>query len=346
MTRFLDAYGWDDRWAALLAEASASLGADASLAAARVLRHDGVALAVVGPEGPTTVELTHRIEPEPTVGDWVALAGHEVVGVLPRSSLLRRRSAHGEEEHPLAANLDAVLIVCGLDRPVKTGRIQRSAALATDAGAEPVVVLTKAALADDADTVADDVRAANPGLDVVVTSVQEGRGLDALRSLVAGRTVTLLGESGAGKSSLVNALVGAPVAATGDVRAGDAKGRHTTTTRELHLIPGGGVVVDTPGIRAVGLAVDPEAVRGAFPDIEELAEGCRFGDCAHDTEPGCAVTDAVASGDLAASRLESWRELRAEAEAAALRARPREQRRKDRQRSRAARNYFRQRGDR
>ena len=145
----------------------------------------------------------------------------------------------------------------------------------------------------------------------------------------------LLGESGAGKSTLVNALVGTDVAATAEVRAGDAKGRHTTTTRQLHPLPGGGVLLDSPGIRAVGLWVDPEAVDAVFPDIEALAEGCRFRDCAHGDEPGCAVLAAVEEGELAPERFEQWRSLRREAEHAAETAQ--ERNRKGRQFGRMAR---------
>jgi ribosome biogenesis GTPase / thiamine phosphate phosphatase len=134
---------------------------------------------------------------------------------------------------------------------------------------------------------------------------------------VADRTVVVVGESGVGKSTLVNALVGDEVAAVGDVRAGDRKGRHTTTARQLHVLPGGGRLIDTPGVRAIGLWIDPEAVAETFSDIDDLAAGCRFSDCGHDTEPGCAVTAAVTAGDLDAARVTSWRQLRAEADAAA-----------------------------
>jgi ribosome biogenesis GTPase len=261
------------------------------------------------------------VEPVPVVGDWVVVDTDTgaVVGVLDRTSLLRRQDPDGSEQ-PLVANLDVLLIACGLDRPVKPGRIQRSTALAWDAGAQPVVVLTKADLADDADAAAAEVAAGNPGVDVVVTSVVDGRGLPELEALAAGRTIVLLGESGAGKSTLANALVGDDVIATGTVRAGDAKGRHTTTRRELHVLPSGGVLIDTPGIRGVGLWVDPDAVAATFDDVEALAEGCRFNDCAHTGEPGCAVAAAVEAGELAPERLEAWHALRREAESAALRA--------------------------
>ena len=197
------------------------------------------------------------------MGDWLALDGDHVVAVLDRSSLLRRRAAGGDGTQLLAANVDLVLLVCGLDRPVRSGRIQRGEALAWDAGATPVLVLTKADARRRTSTgVLAAVDEDHPGLEVHVTSVTTGAG-DRRPSASAspGATSVLLGESGAGKSSLVNALLGSEVAATGEVREGDAKGRHTTTNRQLHLLAGGGVLIDTPGIREVGLAGDEDSRR-------------------------------------------------------------------------------------
>jgi ribosome biogenesis GTPase len=263
--------------------------------------------------------LTLRLEPQPTVGDWIALKNGEAVAVLPRRSLLRRRNAHGEGEQQLAANIDKVLLVCGLDRPVKDGRIQRGTAISRDAGAEPVVVLTKASRETDVEVdpqrAADEVRAAHPGIDVIVTSVKEGVGINELRSIIGNDTVTLLGESGAGKSSIVNALIGDDVVETGDVRESDSKGRHTTTTRELHLLPGGGVLIDTPGIRAVGLVADNDGVAETFADVDDVASTCRFADCQHEGQPGCAVAKALADGTLNTQRVEAWRRLGAETDA-------------------------------
>jgi ribosome biogenesis GTPase len=328
----LASYGWDEGWAARLAELPDDL------VPGRVVRHDGSGLLVSSADGVVAVPLGPRLDPEPVVGDWVALDRDHPVAVLARRSLLRRRAAIGEGQQSLAANIDVVLLVCGVDRPVKAGRIQRSATLARDAGAEPVVVLTKAALTDDPEALIRTVTEAQPGIDVLVVSVKEGRGLDELRARVEGRTVTLLGESGAGKSSIVNALLGREAASTGRVRTGDAKGRHTTTTRELHVLPGGGVLVDTPGIRAVGLLDDVEAVTETFADVDEVADGCRFTDCRHEGEPGCQVAEALAEGRLTEARLAGWRGLRDEAEAAAFRASPQEQKRREKGSTRHSRD--------
>ncbi len=305
--------GWDPAWAKTLA--STLQGAEPG----RVLQHHGVALVLALADRTETVMLTLRLEPQPTVGDWIAFKDGEVVAVLPRRSLLRRRNAHGDGEQQLAANINKVLLVCGLDRPVKDGRIQRGTAISRDAGAEPVVVLTKASRETDVEVdpqqAADEVRAAHPGIDVIVTSVKEGIGIDELRSIIGNDTVTLLGESGAGKSSIVNALLGDDVVTIGEVRESDSKGRHTTTTRELHLLPGGGVLIDTPGIRAVGLVADNDGVAETFADVDDIASTCRFADCQHEGQPGCAVASALADGTLNAQRVEAWRRLEAETDA-------------------------------
>ena len=319
--------GWDDGWEGALDDQRPGA------VPGRVLRHHGAGLVVALPDGVETIMLTQRLSPEPAVGDWVATDEGEVVEVLGRRSLLRRRAAQGEREQALAANVDAVLLVCGLDRPVKDGRIQRGTAIAHDAGADPVVVLTKAEQASievDPEQVAAELRVGHPGVPVLVTSVREGRGVAEVAEVARGRTVTLLGESGAGKSSIVNALLGEDVAATGDVRRGDAKGRHTTTSRELHVLSGGGVLIDTPGIRAVGLVTETDAVAETFADVDEVAERCRFSDCQHDGQPGCAVAAALEAGELTGERVEAWRRLHAEAEAAARRADVAEQRRHER----------------
>lgn len=309
----LIAFGWNARWADLLRELPGNP------VPGRVVRHDGVALVVAGPDGIVTAPLGARFDPEPTVGDWVAMLDGRPIAVLERSSLLRRRAATRDAEQVLAANVDVVLLVCGLDRPVKASRVQRGASLAFDAGARPVIVLTKAAVAEDARPVADRLGAANPGIALIVTSVREGVGIEDLRAVARDKTVALIGESGAGKSSIVNALLDKEVAAVGAVRTGDAKGRHTTATRFLHVLPGGGTLIDSPGIRSVGLWGDVDAVADTFADIAALGDGCRFADCGHDSEPDCAVKDAVAEGMLPSERLAAWRALAQETEASAHR---------------------------
>jgi ribosome biogenesis GTPase / thiamine phosphate phosphatase len=302
-----DDLGWDERWAARAA--AAADGAD-GLEPARVVRHDGVALLLGTAAGDLTqVPLSPTLDPPPVVGDWVLHDEVTVRAVLPRDSLRRRRSARGELEQPVAANVDTVLVVHGGDRPSSPERVQRFAALAWDAGAEPVLVLSKADLVDDPQAAVELLLAGSPQMTAVVTSVGDRRGVDELRRLTSGRTMVLVGESGSGKSTLVNVLVGDAVAVVGDVRTGDRKGRHTTTARQLHVLPGGGCLIDTPGVRAVGLWVDPEAVAEAFTDLDELSAQCRFADCGHGNEPGCAIRAGVEAGELDAGRVASWRNL-------------------------------------
>lgn len=309
----LTAIGFNDRWAALVAEHGDEVEP------ARVLRHDGVAVHVRTPSGERTVKLRRGIEPI-TVGDWLAVEGESVVALLARASLLRRRAAGGDEQQLLAANLDLVLLVCGLDRPVSAGRIQRGEALAWDAGAHPVLVLTKADLVPDLAEVVREVDEQHPGLERLVTAPPTGLGIDELRDRLAGHTSVMLGESGAGKSSLVNAVLGSDAAVVGAVRSGDHKGRHTTTNRQLHELPSGGVVIDSPGIREVGLVGDEEAVGATFSDIDELGEECHFADCGHAGEPGCAIALAIEAGEISPERLAAYLDLRKEAASAARRA--------------------------
>jgi len=258
--------------------------------------------------------------PALAVGDWVVASGGVVVDLLERSSLLQRLDPSTSLSQPIAANVDVVVIVCALDRPLKPGRIQRLVAQASDAGARPLLVLSKADTAADAAADTATARAFDPSLEVVTVAALVGDGLDELMGHTAGRTLVVIGESGAGKSTLVNALCGRDVADTGAVRTGDSSGRHTTTARQMHLLSGGGRLIDTPGVRAVGLWAETDAVEQTFADIAELALGCRFNDCEHDKEPGCAVGAAVASRDLASQRLESWRRLRHEARSSERRA--------------------------
>ena len=310
-------YGWSDRWRALYSIAEIDGGRPG-----RIIQHDGVAVLTAMVDGVDHLGLRPAVPPL-AVGDWVvADADGRVAEMLPRASLLQRRDAAEDADQPVAANVDTMVIVCGLDRPVRAGRIQRSVTQAWDAGAMPLLALTKTDLdpsgSEEADAIAA-AQTADPTLEVLAVSARDGTGLVALASHAVGRTIVLFGESGAGKSTLLNALVGDDVAATAEVRSGDAKGRHTTTTRTLHLLPTGGCLIDTPGVRALGLTAASDAVEATFDDVSAFAPGCRFRDCRHDREPGCAVQAAVESGDLDEDRLGAFHRLRKEAEAAALR---------------------------
>ncbi len=301
----LVALGWDRGWQALVDERA--LPSDPG----RVIRHDGVAVLTTLASETRHLRLRPAVVPL-AVGDWVLADGDSVLDLLPRRSLLARLDPSTGAPTVVAANVDLVLIVCGLDRPVRAGRIQRFIAQTRDADALPILVLTKTDLADDLDQVVAAAQEIDPGLEVLQVSAPTGAGMDALEARIAGTTMVAVGESGAGKSTLANALCGEDVAATAEVRSSDAKGRHTTTSRQLHLLPVGGCLIDTPGVRAVGLSADTTTVEESFDDIAALALLCKFTNCGHDTEPGCAVRGAVADGTLAAQRLASWQGLRAE----------------------------------
>ncbi|RKS77705.1 ribosome biogenesis GTPase [Motilibacter peucedani] len=249
----------------------------------------------------------------PAVGDSVLLDDGRVVEVLPRRTCFQRLSAAPGTSavQVLAANVDVAVVVEPLQPEPHAGRVERLLALAWESGAQPLVVLTKADLAPDADALREEVAGWAPGVDVLVTSSSTGEGLELLTAYASpGTTLCLLGPSGAGKSSLVAALGGAAV--VGETRA-DGKGRHTTVHRELVELAGGAFLLDTPGLRGIGVAAGEEALALAFADVEALAQRCRFADCRHAAEPGCAVQEAIESGELAERRLASWRKLEREA---------------------------------
>jgi ribosome biogenesis GTPase / thiamine phosphate phosphatase len=253
-------------------------------------------------------------DPQVVVGDWVTVGPDGHLTVVPRRSLLSRATAAGTSTaQPLAANVDVVLICVALVPVVARRRVERLLALVWESGAQPVVVLTKADLHPDPAEALRDLLPHAPGADVVTVSAETGE-VGALEPwLVAGTTLVLLGASGAGKSTLLNRLAGRDVAPTAEVRRVDGKGRHTTSHRELFALPGGAVVIDTPGLRGVALHDAQDGVARAFADVEALAAACRFADCGHAGEPGCAVLASVEAGDLLQERIDSWRTLQREA---------------------------------
>ena len=326
----LVAFGWSDRWAPYLAAHDAG-------SPGRVLRHDGAAV-LVGAEHGTSQVPVRPSTPRLAVGDWVVVADGQIAELLPRASLLQRRDPSTGGSQPIAANVDLVGIVCGLDRPVTAGRIQRFTSLAWDAGATPLVILTKADLVDSTDEVEQDLLSQDPAAEIISVSSTTNDGIAALLERCADRTLVLVGESGAGKSTLLNALAGRELSVAGDVRRSDSKGRHTTTARQLFVLEGGCRLIDTPGVREVGLHTDVDTIDEGFSDIMDLAAHCQFNDCSHTTEPGCEVLRALADGTLHESRMEAWSQLRREAAWSELRSDPAARHRADRKLGRIIKN--------
>jgi len=293
----------------------------------RVARAEHSLVTVLTPGGPVRAGLPRREQACP--GDYVLVSTTEPVAaeVLPRrSQLVRHATGNRTEPQTLAANIDDVFVTVAADRDVSLGRIERFLALVWESGAVPVVVLTKSDLLPPGAAAPLLTAAAGvaPGADVHLVSAVTGDGVgDLARRLETGRTAALIGSSGAGKSSLLNALAGAEVAATTRVRDADGKGRHKTAWRELVVLDQGGAVIDTPGLRGLGMWLDETGLDTTFADLTELAMGCRFSDCRHATEPGCAVTAAIEAGMFEDRRLESYRKLEREAAYVARKADPR-----------------------
>jgi ribosome biogenesis GTPase len=329
----LEALGYSAAWA----EALAALGAP-ELRPGRVVLEHGRFLRLGTADGELLSVPTGRMRHEaanaaalPTVGDWVAFAhkpSEELASIrhlLPRRSRFSRRSAGSRSvEQVVAANVDTVLLMMGLDADFNLRRLERYLTLAHGSGAAPVIVLNKADLCPDLPGRRAEVEALAQAVPIVVTNLDAPDGHAAVDALLApARTLALLGSSGVGKSTLLNRLLGEELQRTGAVRAGDGRGKHTTTGAQLFRLPGGALVIDTPGMRELQLWEADAGLDSAFEDVEALATACRFRDCGHGEEPGCAVRAALASGELAADRYASFTKLRAESGVRAREARER-----------------------
>lgn len=319
MTEALADLGWDNDWASIFEDLAPPDVRPARVTAQQrdrwTLQSDAgaqIGRLVGSGAGPA----------RPVTGDWVGWSPGPQPSdpctirlVLPRRSAVRRGSA-GEDpsEQVLAANVDRLWIVQALDRPPNLRSLERYLAVAWESGASPEIVLSKADLAADLEAAREAVASIAFGVPVRIVSLDDPAAIGALQdSLARGRTVALVGPSGAGKSTLINRLAAAEIARTGAVRTGDGKGRHTTTNRELFPIRSGALLLDTPGLRELRVLDLQQGLSQAFPEIEELAGACRFRDCAHVSEPGCAVLAAVREGRLDSARLDSYRKLEAEA---------------------------------
>jgi ribosome biogenesis GTPase len=313
--------GWNER----LADAFAAHKAGGLLPGRVSLEHTHIYTVMLA-DGEKLARVAGRLRHQaatradfPAVGDWVAIdpsaqdGDARIRAVLPRVSRFSRRAAGDRtEEQVVAANIDTVFLVTGLDRDFNLRRLERYLLVARDSGATPVIVLNKTDLVDDPSRFVEEVRALAPAVAIHPMSSREPESADVLRQhLGVGRTGALLGSSGVGKSTIINTLIGHERLRTREVREDDSRGRHTTTARELVVLPGTGVLIDTPGMRELQLW-ETGAFAGSFADIEALAEGCRFRDCRHREEPGCAVRTAAADGFLEAGRLESFQKLQAE----------------------------------
>ncbi len=314
--------GWNDDWAAAWRAATAAVEASpgVGLAPCRVVRIDKGGITVATGAGEERLVVAAKAVRRVVVGDFCGLdadAGR-IELILPRSTVFERRAPGVSrdqlhlESRAVAANMDLVLVLQPLEPGLNTSRLARELVLAWESGALPIVVLTKADLVTES-SVEDQVAAARghaPGVGVHVVSMKSGRGLDVLaKELGAGHVVALLGASGAGKSSLVNSLAGRRVQLTAEVRDTDGRGRHTTTAGQMVELRDGALLIDTPGIRAVGLWAADDGLEAAFSDLVDYVQHCRFDDCTHDHEPGCGLLTAIADGRVEQERVDLWREL-------------------------------------
>lgn len=318
----LHEFGWSDRW-----QEKWDALAMANCRPARITREDRGQYQAVCGSGEVVAELSGKMRNAalsrsdlPAVGDWVAVrtseeGGHGLVeAVLPRTgAFVRKAPGVRTEEQIVGANVDVVFLVMGLDNDYNVRRLERYLTLAWDSGATPVIVLNKADLCDDLEPYREEIEGVAFGVPICVTSAEGGEGIEELRAQLApGKTAGFVGSSGVGKSTLINALLGEARQAVKAVREDDSRGRHTTTRRELIPLPGGGLLLDTPGMRELQLWGDESGLQQTFQDIEELAEQCRFSDCEHSSEPGCAVCAAIEDGELDEGRFQSYLKLQRE----------------------------------
>lgn len=320
----LETYGWNQ----FFAESFAPYARDGFAAGRVFLQHNKIYL-LYTEEGETQAEAAGRLRYEaagpdelPAVGDWAVVRARREGGktkavihdILPRRSKFSRRAAgNRNEEQVVAANVDTLFLVTGLDNDFNPRRIERYLIMARESGAQPVVILNKADVGEEVTEKLEEVRRVALDVPVILMSAKRGEGIEQLEPYVgAGQTVSLVGSSGVGKSTITNKLLGTEAQRVQEVREGDDRGRHTTTHRELILLPTGGLIIDTPGMRELQLLVSDQGFRDTFEDIEELVRACRFGDCRHEGEPGCAIKEALASAELDAERYANYQKMRDE----------------------------------
>ncbi len=314
--------GWDSAWDELLPAVS-----EVEYGLGRVSAEHKHLYRVFTEQGETLAQVSGRYRYDaqsrsefPVIGDWVLITSSSdddraiIRGILPRRNKFSRRAAgENEEEQVLVAKIDAVFVVSSLNRDFNLRRMERYLVLAWESGGNPVIVLNKADLCEDVYSKVAEISSIAPGVPVHAISCETGQGVDQLTPYFGtGKTVALLGSSGVGKSTQLNCLLGEAVKRTGTVRSQDGRGRHTTTHRQMHLLPQGGLVIDTPGLRELGLWGSDEGISSTFDDIDWYSVRCRFADCRHQGEPGCAVKEALDSGELDWARYRSYLKLQKE----------------------------------